>query len=165
MAVSNVVKNTTDGVIKLYDGTTPVPLELEIDYEDGDFSFSDDKTERIVIRDRSQIVGLRKGDDAVGSFSFSVYMRDFTDASGLTICDVIDKTGAAASWVSTGGTGFEQYLLDCEISVEGTDHGDTGDHKLKLSKCFLSWSFSESKDGNKIDVTGEVYGTRIRTEA
>ena len=164
MATSSVIKTSIDGSIKLIDGTGS-PNTFTVDFEDGDFSFSDDKTERIVMRDRGAIVGLRKGYDAVASFSFSTYMRDFPDASGLTICDVIDQTGAAAAWATTGGTGFEQYLLNVEIECEGTGHSDSGDHQLTLTKCFLSWSFSESKDGNKIDVTGEVYGTRTRTEA
>ena len=164
MAISNVVKTSIDGKITITDGTGSQNT-FTVDFEDGDFSFSDDKTERIVMRDRGSIVGLRKGDDAVASFSFSTYMRDFTDAAELTICDVIDKTGAASSWTSTGGTGFEQYLLNVEIESEGTGHSDSGDHQLTLTKCFLIWSFSEGKDGNKIDVTGEVYGTRTRTEA
>jgi len=162
MAISGTVKTAIDGKITITEngGST-----FTVDFEDGDFSFSDDKTERIVIRDRGSIVGLRAGDEAVASFQFSTYMRDFTDASALTICDVIDKTGAAAAWASTGGTGFEQYLLNLEVEYEGTGSGDSGDHQLTLTKCFMSWSFSESKDGNKIDVTGEVYGTRTRTEA
>ena len=164
MAVSNVVKTSIDGQITLIDGTGS-PNTFVDDFEDGDFSFSDDKTERIVMRDRGSIVGLRKGDDAVASFQFSTYMRDFTDSGALTICDVIDKTGAASGWASTGGTGFEQSLLNVEIESEGTGHGDPGDHQLTLTKCFLTWSFGEGKDGNKIDVTGEVYGTRTRTEA
>ena len=120
MAISNVVKTSIDGNITITDGTGS-PNTFTVDFEDGDFSFSDDKTERIVMRDRGSIVGLRKGDDAVASFRFSTYMRDFTDAAELTICDVIDKTGAASSWTSTGGTGFEQYLLNVEIESEGTD--------------------------------------------
>lgn len=164
MATSDTIKTSIDGSIKIIDGTG-TPNTFTVNFEDGDFSFSDDKTERIVMRDRGQIVGLRTGDAAVASFGFSCFMRDFTDASGLTICDVIDKTGAASSWISTGGTGFEQYLLNVEIECQGTGHGDTGDHQLTLTKCFMSWSFSESKDGNKIDVTGEVYGTRTRTES
>ena len=156
MATSDMIKTSVDGVIKIIDGTG-TPNTFTVDFEEGDFNFSDDKAERIIMRDRGQIVGLRAGD--------ACFMRDFTDSSGLTICDVIDKTGAAASWATTGGTGFEQYLLNLEVEYEGTAHGDSGDHQLTLTKCFLSWGFGEGKDGNKIDVTGEVYGTRTRTEA
>lgn len=162
MSVSGVVKVPRDGKITLSDNGANT---LVIDYEAGDFSFSDDKTERVVIRDRGVIVGLRKGEDSVGSFSFSCMMRDFTDSAATTIIDAIDKTGNASAWVSTGGTAYEQYLLDVELAVEGTDHGDTGDHKLTLSKCFLVWDFAEDSGGNKINVSGEVYGTRVRTEA
>jgi len=164
MAASDVVKVARDGTLTLSDGTTPTALTFEIDFEDGDFSFSDDKTERIVIRDRSRIVGLRKGDDSVPSFSFSVYMRDFRDDADATIIDVIENTNGASSWVSTGGTGFEQYLLDLEIRVEGTSHGDSNDDVMTMTKCFLNWDFAEAKEGNKITVTGEVYGTVTRTE-
>jgi len=162
VSVSGVVKVPRDGKITLSDNGANT---LVIDYEAGDFSFSDDKTERVVIRDRGVIVGLRKGEDSVGSFSFSCMMRDFTDSAATTIIDAIDKTGNASAWVSTGGTAYEQYLLDVELAVEGTDHGDTGDHKLTLSKCFLVWDFAEDSGGNKINVSGEVYGTRVRTEA
>ena len=162
MAVSNVPKVPRDGQITLKDNGAET---LVIDYEAGDFSFSDDRTERVVIRDRGTIVGLRKGEDSVGSFSFSCMMRDFMDASGITIIDAIENTNGASAWVSTGGTNYEQFLLDCELAIEGTDHGDTGDHKLTLSKCFLVWDFAEDSGGNKINVTGEVYGTRVRTEA
>jgi len=155
------VKTAVDGEITIRDGTGS-PNTFVVAFEDGDFSFSDDKTERIVMRDRGTIVGLRKGDDSVATFSFSVYQTDWTDSSTLNICDVIDKTDSASAWTSTGGSGFEQYLLDVIVKVEGSDHGDSGDHKLTLTKCHLSWNFSESKDGNKIDVTGECYGTRTR---
>ena len=164
MAASTVIKTARDGVIKISDNTSPTALTHTVVYEDGEFSFSDDKTERIVMRDRGTIVGLRKGDDSVPSFSFSVYMRDFRDDSDTTICDVIENTNGASAWVSTGGTGFEQYLLDLEIRVEGTDHGDGNDDVLTLTKCFLNWDFAEAKEGNKITVTGECYGTVTRTQ-
>jgi len=165
MPASDTVKVARDGLVVFSDATTPTALTHTVAYENGDFAFSDDKTERIVIRDRGTIVGLRKGDDSVASFSFTVFMRDFTDSAETTIIDVIDKTGAASTWVSTGGAKYEQHLVDVVFTVEGTDHGDTGDHILTCTKCFLNWDFAESKDGNSITVTGEIYGTRIRTEA
>ena len=87
------------------------------------------------------------------------------DAAGLNIIDVIEKTNSASAWLSTGGAGYEQYLIDLAFTAEGTDHGDTGDHTVTLTKCLLTWEFSEAKDGNKITVNGEVYGTAVRTEA
>ena len=155
------IKVPRDGQIIISDGTG-TPNTFTVSYEDGDFSFSDDKTERIVMRDRGSIVGLRKGDDAVASFSFSCYLTEWTDGSTSLITDIIEKTGSAAAWISTGGTGYEQYLLDVQLKIEGTDHGDGSDETLTLTKCFLNWDFAEAKEGNKINVTGEVYGTRVR---
>ena len=40
MAYSSVPKTKRDGKIELRDGSTPVPVVLEVAYEDGNFSFS-----------------------------------------------------------------------------------------------------------------------------
>ena len=161
---SQVLKTARDGQLTIIDGTGS-PNTLIVQFEDGDFSFSDDKAERIVMRDRGAIVGLRKGDDSVPSFSFSVYMREFMDSSAVTIIDVIEGTNGASGWLTTGVAGFEQTLFDIEMEVEGTAHGDAGDHQLTMTRCFLNWDFAEAKEGNKITITGEVYGTVSRTEA
>ncbi len=164
MSASQVLKTARDGQLTIIDGTGS-PNTLVVAFEDGDFSFSDDKAERIVMRDRGAIVGLRKGDDSVPSFSFSVYMREFMDSSAVTIIDVIEGTGGASGWLTTGVAGFEQTLFNIEMEVEGTAHGDAGDHQLTMTRCFLNWDFAEAKEGNKITITGEVYGTVSRTES
>lgn len=164
MARSTVVKVARDGLITLSDGAG-TPLTHTVEYEEGDFSVSPEKAERVVLRDRGVIAGLRKGDDPVPTFSFSVYMRDFIDSADTTIIDVIEQTNGASSWTSTGGTGFEQFLIDVAFSAEGTDHGDAGDHTVTMTKCHLVWEFAEAKDGNKITVSGECYGTVTRAEA
>lgn len=164
MSASQVLKTARDGQLTIIDGTGS-PNTLVVAFEDGDFSFSDDKAERIVMRDRGAIVGLRKGDDSVPSFSFSVYMREFMDSSAVTIIDVIEGTNGASGWLTTGVAGFEQTLFNIEMEVEGTAHGDAGDHQLTMTRCFLNWDFAEAKEGNKITITGEVYGTVSRTEA
>jgi hypothetical protein len=164
VSASQVLKTARDGQLTIIDGTGS-PNTLIVQFEDGDFSFSDDKAERIVMRDRGAIVGLRKGDDSVPSFSFSVYMREFMDSSAVTIIDVIEGTNGASGWLTTGVAGFEQTLFDIEMEVEGTAHGDAGDHQLTMTRCFLNWDFAEAKEGNKITITGEVYGTVSRTEA
>tara|TARA_R110000823_G_scaffold83274_6_gene188008 strand:+ start:8083 stop:8598 length:516 start_codon:yes stop_codon:yes gene_type:complete len=162
MTVSNVVKVRRDGQITLSDNGGA--NTLVVDYEgDGSFSFDNGagQAERTVIMDRGSIVGLRKANDVVGSLSFAINMRAFTNTAVapavLTIPDVLNKAGAAAAWVSTGGSGFEQYLLDVKITIEGTDHGDSHDHTATFSKVLLTWDFSEG-DPNVINISGEVYG-------
>lgn len=158
MAASTVVKVPRDGKITLSDNGGS--NTYEISYENGDFSFDNgtEQAERIIVRDRGTIVGLRRGDDPVGSVSFTVHMRDFIGTgSDLTLIDVLSGTGTAGSWVSVGGDAFDMYLLDCLFQVEGTDHNDTGDHKATFSKVLFLASFSEGSP-NSISVTGEVYG-------
>jgi len=156
MAASTIPKVRRDGTLVLAD--SGASNSYTVAYEDGDMSFSAEKADRVVIRDRGTIVGVRSADDPVLSFSFSVHQRDFTDASNANIVDVIEQTGSSSSWTSVGnGTAFAPYMLDVTLTIEGTDHGDSADHTAKMSKCILTWDFAEG-DPNKISVKGECFG-------
>ncbi len=154
MAITNVVKVRRDGTISIYD--SGASNTLVVDYEDGNFTFDNgaEQAETVVIRDRGSIVGLRKTDDPVGSLSFSVHMREFTNSTVDNLCGVLDNE---KGWTSTGGTGFEPYMLDCRLTVEGTNHGDQADATASFTRVLMKWSFSEG-DPNVINVSGEVYG-------
>lgn len=155
MAASVVPKVRRDGTILLTDGAAN---SYTVAYENGDCSFDGGaKADRIVIKDRGTIVGLRKGDDPVPSLSFSVFFRDWTDGTSGALIDFLDKTGSFSGNTSAGGAGYEQYLIDIKLTVEGTDNGDTADHTATAAKCLCTWSFSES-DPDTISVTAEVLG-------
>ena len=158
MAASTAVKVRKDGTIKLQDGAGS-PTTLEIDYEDGNFTAGllAADADRIVIKDRGSIVGLRDGDDQVGSLSFSVHMREFTNAGAATLLDFCNGTAAGSALTSTGGTGFEPFLCTVMMTIEGTDHGDNADAVCNFLKVLLTADFSEG-DPNVINVQGEVYG-------
>ena len=66
MAESTSVAVRRDGTIKIKDGSTNV---YTVAYENGDFTYTEEKSDRVVIRDRGTIVGLRRADDPVLSFS------------------------------------------------------------------------------------------------
>ena len=158
MAISNVIKTRRDGQITIKDSGGS--NSIVVDYEgDGNFSFDNgaEQAERTTIMDRGAIVGLRKANDVVGSLSFSVNYREWTNSTVENLIDCLNKTGGASSWVSTGGTGFEHYLLDVVITVEGTAHGDGADHSATFTKCLLTWDWSEG-DVDTINISGEVYG-------
>ncbi len=160
MAESTVVKVRRDGTIKLKDGSTNT---YTVAYENGDLSFDGgSKADRIVIRDRGTIVGLRKGDDPVPSLTFTTMMRDFHDNSAGSLIDFLDNSGPVVL-TSSGGTGYEQFLVDIEFTVEGTSHGDANDHVATAAKCLCTWSFSEG-DPNTISVTAEIHGGVTYTE-
>ncbi len=158
MAASTVVKVRRDGTLKLQDGAGS-PVTLEIDYEDGNFSADllGADADRIVIRDRGTIVGLRSGDDQVGSLSFSVHMREFANQGAATLIDFCNGLSAGSALTSTGGSGYEPFLCTVMMEVEGTDHGDNADGVCNFLKVLLTADFSEG-DPNVINVSGEVYG-------
>jgi len=160
MAEATSVAVRRDGTIKLKDGSTNV---YTVAYENGDFSYTEEKSDRVVIRDRGTIVGLRRADDPVLSFSFTVHFRELTNASSDSIIDFIMQTGAAAAYTSTGGNGYEQYLVDIEFDVDKTAVGSEAvGHRATLSKCLLTYQVSEG-DPDSISLTGECYGGIVRS--
>ena len=161
MAEPTTVKTLRDGEVKFKDGAG-TPLEYVVAYEEGNFAYADPKAAQVVVRDRGAIAGLRKGDDPVISGSFSIHFRKMADTSDATMLDVINKTNAWASATSTGGTGFEQFLVDLVFTVDSTAVGDTADDVATFSKCHLSYEFAEGET-DKVTVNFECYGGLTRT--
>lgn len=157
MASSTVVKVRRDGVITLSDGAAAT---YTVAYEDGNFSADTltgaNAADRVVIRDRGTIVGLRKGDDPVGSLSFTVHFREFTNGSASALLDFITGTNAGAALTSTGGAGFEQFMCGVNMTIEGTDHGDTADASVTWTKVLLTADMSEG-DPTSLSISGEIY--------
>lgn len=151
MAASVIPKIMRDGTITILGGAAET---YTVSYEDGDFAFSKDKDARIVVRDRGTIVGVRKGDSPVISGSFTVHMRDLTDGVALSLTDVLDKSGFAASWTSTGSGAFEDYMVNFVLTIDG---GDVANNTVTLDKCIATWDFSEGQP-NKVSVKFECFG-------
>lgn len=155
MAVSTVVKTRRDGTISIMDsGATNTYV---VAYEGaGDFAFENgsEASERVTVMDRGAIVGLRKGNDQVGTLSFSVNMLEFTNSTADNLLGAIDNE---LSWTSTGGTGFEPFLFTVRLTIEATDMGEASDAYAEFSKVKLTWSFSEG-DVDTVNITGEFYG-------
>ena len=109
MADSTVVTTRRDGKITITDGAAS---SYEVSFEVGDFASAEPGADRVVIRDRGAIVGLRKGDDPVINISFSVHMRSLTDTTADNLMDRLYNRGfhGGAPLTSTGGDGFEQFL-------------------------------------------------------
>ena len=157
MAVSNVVKTNRDGTIKIIAGADNLVISLDT----GDFSFSEPKAGRTIIRDRGSISGLRKSDDEVGECSFTVHFREFTDAAAANVYDFIYHRASASGYTTVGTSGFEEFLVDLEYSSDASAMSG-GTHTVTLNKVLLTASFSEGQP-DSISVTGEVYGTYTYT--
>jgi hypothetical protein len=157
MADSSVVGTRRDGKITITDGAAS---SYEVSFEVGDFSAAEPRADRVVIRDRGAIVGLRKGDDPVITFSFSVHMRSLTDTTADNLMDRIYNRGfnSGAPLTSTGGDGFEQFLQSVVFECDTSTLGSGKTYTATYAKCLLEvTNLSESSDGNTIEVSGECY--------
>lgn len=158
MAYSTAPKVRRDGKITLKDGTSPTAISLEVAYEEGNFTFDQTKSDRIVIRDRGTIGSVRKGDDQPISGSFTIYMRQFTSASAGSVLDFINKTGSYSSNASVSSTvATDEYAINIEFEVDGDAVGDDdGDTTATFDTCICTASFSEG-DPNTINVSFECF--------
>ena len=158
MAYSAAPKVRRDGKITLKDGTTPTPVSLVVDYEEGNFSFDQVKSDRIVIRDRGTIKSVRKGDDQPLTGSFTIYMRQFTSASAGGVLDFINKTNSYSANISASSSvATDEYTINIEFEVDGDAVGDDdGDTTATFNTCICQASFAEG-DPNQITVNFECY--------
>lgn len=162
MAVSTILKTVRDGTITISDGDGN---SYTVSYEAGDLSIDIPGQAITLNLDRNVIGGtpsLRYGDEAPMTFSFSTYLRDLRDASGVTLADIIlGRYGAASSWVSTLGEDAEVFTVDVTWTIAGAIHGDVDDgytvnHTLKLPYCVLRCSIGEG-DPSSLSITGTSY--------
>jgi len=162
MSFSTVPKMRKDGTLTLMDSGASTTLEIE--YEDGNFTFTPTKAQQVVIRDRGTITTVRKGDfDPIATGSFAVHFRQFTAASNPGgVIDFVNKTGNYSSNVSTGSTGtpyIEEYCIDIKYEVDGSGVGDTATtHTATISKAICNVSFTEG-DPSSINVEFTAFGS------
>ena len=158
MAYSTAPKVRRDGVIKLRDGTTPTPVSLTVDYEEGNFSFEQTKSDRTIIRDRGTIKSVRRGDDQPITGSFTIFMRQFTSSSAGSVLDFINKTGSYSGNVSSSSAvSTDEYAINIIFEVDGDAVGDSdGDTLATFDTCICTASFAEG-DPNTITISFECF--------
>ena len=157
MAESTVVGVPRDGEITISNGSGGAYVTS---YENGDFSYSEDRAERVIIYDRGSVAGLRSGNDAIPSFSFTVHFREFMNAAADTILDFVYQTNNSSGATSAGGTGFEPFLVDVVFKADMAALSGSNT-KVTMTKCLITASFSEGSP-DSISLSGEVYGTITR---
>lgn len=112
--------------------------------------------EAIQITSRGEHVELVVGNDIFPTVSFSVFHDgDATSGASETILDMLLKTGAFASGVTVddGGVVWTVDLVLTQVRGGLTN-------VLTLKNVRLAVDYSEAAEGNKIAVTGTVYGTQ-----
>ena len=160
MAFSTIPKMRKDGTLTLLDNGASNTLEIE--YEEGNFTFTPTKRQQVVLRDRGAITTVRKGDeDPIATGSFTVHFRQFTSGDAGGVIDFVNKTGHYASNVSTGSSGtpfIEEYCIDIKYEVDGTQVGETGTYTATISKAVCNVSFTEG-DASTINIEFTAYGS------
>lgn len=160
MAISSVVKNFRDGTLTFEDGTGS-PITLVVQYEEGNFSLSglqEGLTEINTYLDRGVLGSVRKTNASFPTFSFNAYLTDISDGSDTTLPDLVMKTGAYASAVSTLGANADVMTYKLTWVVEGTNFGDSADHIVILNNAHIMIDMSEG-DPDTFSVSGTVFGT------
>jgi len=146
MAVSTVVKTKRDGLISIADGGGfGGGNDLDISLEVGDFSATVPGEIRIDILDRGVLgSNVRYGDDQIATGSFTVYLRDLTDATAACLMDILNQSGHVGStWVSTLGASAEVMAYDLKWTIEGTDHGDAADHTATFADVTFDYVMAD----------------------
>jgi len=113
-------------------------------------------TAAVKILNRGDFQELVYGEDNEVSFSIEVGMVG--DQTGESVTDALLKTGNFASAVTKDPGGLV-YTLD--MLVSGTRDGVTNTYTL--SNCRFKADWSESLEGNKINITGVCYSGVSRT--
>jgi len=163
MAISSVVKNFRDGTILIEDGTG-VPIDITVQFENGDFSLSglNGFKEVTTYMDRGDLGSVRHTTQSFPTGSFSAHLTDISDGTDNTLIDAARKQGSFASAVSTLGADAEVMTYKVTWTVEGTDHGDTADHTIVCDDCYLSIDVSEG-DPSSMSMSFTVYGAVTMT--
>lgn len=168
MPISSVVKNFRDGTITISDGTSPSPLTLTVQYEAGDLSLSGvnysstGPVEYTKYLDRGELGTVRRTNRSFAAGSFSCQMTELSDGTNQNVWDIVNRSGAFSSAVSTLGASADLYTLQIVLTVEGTNFGDSADHILTLNNCRCSIDFAEG-DPNSFTITFEVLGAIAAT--
>ena len=159
MALSAIPMIPRDGAITIEDNTGGTPLKHTVTYEDGDFQLDaveEGYMQSVVLKDRGMHYALRKTEEQDLTFTFTAHATDFSDATEKTLWDVVMKTGAFASGVSTFGSNADAWTTKVTFTVEATNYGASADHVIAMNKVRCSISFSEGVPG-KFTVKGVIY--------
>ena len=161
MPISTILKTKRDGTLLFEDnGATN---SFTVVFEAGDLSIDIPQETIVNTLDRGRLgatPSLRYGDDQPITGSFTAHLRDLSDASYATLEEIVMQSGDVGSnWGSTMGANGEVFTLDLTWTIEGTDHGDSADHAIKLPFTVVRGGFAEG-DPNVVNISFTSYVNR-----
>lgn len=106
-----------NAVVKIKDGTSPTPNEIEVALGEGNLTYSE-KRNIIYDKDRGKLGTTRLGDEEPVEVSLNARWEAITAVTGdpPTIEDALKQRGEAAGWVTTSDDACEPYCVDIEFT-------------------------------------------------
>lgn len=150
------LKNAT---IKLLDGTTPTPKELEINVGEGSFSFTEHRTLEYTLN-RGALSEVRAADEEPMDVSFD-FVWDFLKSSTggtETVEDVLKNRAEASDWVSTDSDECRPFSIDIEIEYTPDCSGE--DIETILLEDFRYEELSHDPVAGTVSCTGRCNVTQ-----
>ena len=179
MTESTIIHTKGDGVIKfaaLGGGAIDsagaligAALDFDVAYEAGDMSVTYPVRAINTFLDRGRMTSppsIRYGDDGTGTFSFTAYLRDLTDATTETLSDLLATCAGFArgnvgtNWESTlasaAGAG-DAAEFTVAVMLTMTNEGDASDiSRFICNYVQLTGGFSEG-DPSVLNLSGTIY--------
>ena len=105
-----------NAIIKILDGTSPTPKDLEVIIGEGNLTFSEKRNMEYKLN-RGRIYGVREGDEVPVDVSMEFMWEFLRSAVGVppTVEDALKKRGEAITWVSSGADPCEPYCVTIQI--------------------------------------------------
>lgn len=148
-----IARNNVNGVIKISDGTTPTPNEIELVFDNGNLSITFGGEETHIRYDRHEISGAAKGKEMPSDISFECDFVEAYKESGdadPTVFEAIHGIGAASTWASR----IPGNKYGVKVTLEISNPDDSGaSETIVLDKCYIEQggsSISENEDVDKI---------------
>ena len=172
-SVQTVVKNMADGIIVIEDGSNPAN-SVQIVVDEGDMAFDVVQREAVVIMDRMELQGLRKGKAKPCGGKFQVKFKEFlslasTSGHPITPHEALFGVGAASAWASTNNDGGDVRTVRIRFTCVSPVSGE-GAEDVIFNKCYdLKEAFSEKADANILAIDFKdmeerpIIGKRIGT--
>ena len=161
MALSNVIKNMRDGSLTITDGTGGTPLSKTVQFDQGDFSLNNLKTQlsnTVSYETRGFLRSVRHTEREYPEGNFSVMVSQFSEATVGTAIDAALKNGYFAAAVSTRGSSAEVMTYDIQFTMAGSVHGDAANHTFTMKDVELKLSSFTEGDPNTASFDFTVWG-------
>lgn len=147
---ATLVQVIRDGTVTFMDATG-TPVELDVNYENGDFAISEPQDAApVLVYDRNVLVNVRKGQQQQPTITLSKHTVKFTDGvTADTVNDFIRGRGAYSGNISTGMAAGDpcvtQYAVDIKFTADNTAEG--GGISTKIArKCV--WNNEDFAEGD-----------------